>query len=166
MTTKAGGLIPNCAPKQDVKKWSTFVATRCTRESPERYAYVRRHPSRQGGRRPTRDSHGSPTCARDGLRRKYKTHARPELYASTPPLEVLKVVLSEVVTGKRGGRKSRGPGGRAKGVFLAGMFRNGKVPNAQHGARQENWAIPRLEAESKVLVPLAAEWRAGSVFRR
>ena len=26
--------------------------------------------------------------------------------------------------------------------------------------------IPRRQAESKVLVPLAAEWRAGSVFRR
>ena len=33
-----------------------------------------------------------------------RTHARPELYASTPPLEALKVVLSEVATGKRGGK--------------------------------------------------------------
>ena len=32
-----------------------------------------------------------------------KTHARPELYVSTPPLEALKVVLSEIATGKRGG---------------------------------------------------------------
>ena len=31
-----------------------------------------------------------------------KTHARLELYASTPPLEALKVVLSEVATGVRG----------------------------------------------------------------
>ena len=38
MTTTAGGLIRNCAPRQDVKKWSTFVATRCTREYPERCA--------------------------------------------------------------------------------------------------------------------------------
>ena len=25
-----------CAPRQDVKKWSTFVAPRCTQEFPER----------------------------------------------------------------------------------------------------------------------------------
>ena len=36
--------------------------------------------------------------------KEYKTHARPELYASTPPLEVLKVVLSEIATGQRGGK--------------------------------------------------------------
>ena len=36
--------------------------------------------------------------------KKSQTHARPELYASTPPLEALKVVLSEVPTGKRGGK--------------------------------------------------------------
>ena len=33
-----------------------------------------------------------------------KTHARPELYASTPPLEALKVVLSEIATSKCGGK--------------------------------------------------------------
>ena len=71
MTTKAGGLIPNCAPRQDVKKWSTSVATKCTRESPERCAHARRrrHPSRQDGRRPTRDNQGSRTCARGGTRK-------------------------------------------------------------------------------------------------
>ena len=36
--------------------------------------------------------------------KEHKTHARPELYASTLPLEALKVVLSEIVTGKREGR--------------------------------------------------------------
>ena len=39
-------------------------------------------------------------CAR-WVAKEYKTHARPELYASTPPLEALKVVLSQVATGKR-----------------------------------------------------------------
>ena len=34
--------------------------------------------------------------------KEYKTHAWPELYAPTPPLEALKVVLSEIATGKRG----------------------------------------------------------------
>ena len=35
--------------------------------------------------------------------KEFKTHTRPELYASTLPLEALKVVLSEIATGKRGG---------------------------------------------------------------
>ena len=39
---KAGGLIQNCAPRKDVQTWSAFVATGCTRESPERCAYARR----------------------------------------------------------------------------------------------------------------------------
>ena len=45
-------------------------------------------------------------CAREVRREglQCKTHARPELYASTPPLEMLKVVLSEIATGKRGGK--------------------------------------------------------------
>ena len=34
--------------------------------------------------------------------KEYKTHARPEWYASTPPLEALKVVLLEVATGTHG----------------------------------------------------------------
>ena len=42
-------------------------------------------------------------CARGGSRRNFR-HARPELYASTPPLEALKVVLSEIVTSERGGK--------------------------------------------------------------
>ena len=42
-------------------------------------------------------------CARDGSK-EYKTHARPELYAPTPPLEELKVVLLEIATGTRGGK--------------------------------------------------------------
>ena len=36
--------------------------------------------------------------------KEYKTHARPELYASTPPLKALKIVLLEIATGKRGGK--------------------------------------------------------------
>ena len=35
MTTKAGGLTRSCAPRQDAKKWSTSVPTRCTREPRE-----------------------------------------------------------------------------------------------------------------------------------
>ena len=39
-----------------------------------------------------------------GRPKEFQTHARPELYVSTPPLEDLKVVLSEENTGKRGGK--------------------------------------------------------------
>ena len=73
----------------------------CAKARQEEVEYIRRHketPSRQDGRRPTRGNQGSPTCA------KYKTHARPELYASTQPLEALKIVLLEIATGKRGGK--------------------------------------------------------------
>ena len=38
MTTKAGDLTLSCALRQDVSRWSTFVATRCTQECPERRA--------------------------------------------------------------------------------------------------------------------------------
>ena len=36
--------------------------------------------------------------------KEHKTPARPELYASTPPLEALKIVLSEIATGEREGK--------------------------------------------------------------
>ena len=42
-------------------------------------------------------------CARDGSQRNTR-HARPELYASTPPLEALKIELSEIETGEREGK--------------------------------------------------------------
>ena len=47
---KAGGLTLSCAPRRDVRRWRTFVATRCTPESPERRACGRRRrrPSRPG----------------------------------------------------------------------------------------------------------------------
>ena len=61
------------------------------------------HPSRQDGRRPTRGNRVSHVRAR-WVAKEYKTHARPELYASTPPLEALRFVLSEIATGKRQGK--------------------------------------------------------------
>ena len=39
-----------------------------------------------------------------GKPKEFQTHARPELYVSTPPLEDLKVLLSEENTGKLGGK--------------------------------------------------------------
>ena len=101
---KAGGLTLSCAPRRDVRRWRTFVATRCTPESPERRACGRRRrrPSRPGERRPTRDKKGKPNVRARWVVKEYKTHARPRLYASTPPLEALNVEMLEVATGKRG----------------------------------------------------------------
>ena len=48
----------------------------------------------------------------------------------------------------------------------AGVLCDGEVDHVRHGTRQEDRMIPRPEAESEVLVPLAAEWRFGSVFGR
>ena len=47
---------------------------------------------------------GKPNVRARWVAKEYKTHARPELYASTPPLEALKVVLSEIATNKREGK--------------------------------------------------------------
>ena len=60
---------------------------------------------------------GKPSVSARWVAKEYKTHARPELYASTPPVEALKVVLSEIATGEREG-KGTGIGRRAEGVFL------------------------------------------------
>ena len=99
-------LSRSCAPRPGEREWSTSVATRCTQGSLEKRAHVKRegHPSRQDGRRPTRGNQGSPNVRKRWVAKEYKTHARPELYASIPPLEALKIVLSKTATGKRGGK--------------------------------------------------------------
>ena len=52
------------------------------------------------GRRPTKGQPGKPNVRARWDAKECKTHARPELYASTPPLEALKVVLSEIANGR------------------------------------------------------------------
>ena len=47
---------------------------------------------------------GKPNVRARWVAKEYKTHAIPELYASTPPSEVLKVVLSEIATDEREGK--------------------------------------------------------------
>ena len=47
---------------------------------------------------------GQPNVRARWVAKEYKMHARPKLHAPTPPLEALKVVLSEIATGKRGGK--------------------------------------------------------------
>ena len=44
---------------------------------------------------------GKPNVCVRRVAKEYKMHARPRPYASTLPLEALKVVLSEIATGKR-----------------------------------------------------------------
>ena len=47
---------------------------------------------------------GKPNVRARWVAKEYKMHARPELHAPTPPLEALKVVLSEIATGTLGGK--------------------------------------------------------------
>ena len=103
--TRAGGSIWSCALGQDAKRWSTSVAEMytslpkevCLRETG-------RAPIRTGWAETDKGQPAKPNVCARWVAKEYKTHARPELYASTPPLEALKVLLSEVATGKRGGK--------------------------------------------------------------
>ena len=47
---------------------------------------------------------------------------------------------------------------RSQVCIDAGVLCDGEADHARQGTRQEDWLIPRREAESEVLVPLAAEW--------
>ena len=47
---------------------------------------------------------GKPNVCARWVAKEYKPHARPELHASTPTLEALKAVRSEIATGKCGGK--------------------------------------------------------------
>ena len=93
----------------------------CAKARREEVEYIRRHKMytnvsreaclRETGRAPIKTGWaetdkgqpGKPNVRARWVAKEYKTQERPELYASTPPLEALKVVLSEVATGKRGG---------------------------------------------------------------
>ena len=63
-----------------------------------------RTPIKTGWAETDKGQPGKPNVRARWVAKEYKTHARPELCASTPPLEALKVVLSEIATGKRGGK--------------------------------------------------------------
>ena len=99
--TQDCGLIRSCAPRPGKRKWSTSVATRCTQLSPEKRAYVKREgqPSRQD----RQGNQESPTCARGGSRRGTR-RTQDQNCTRRLHLEALKVVLSEIATGKRGGK--------------------------------------------------------------
>ena len=105
-TTKTGGLIRTCAPRQDVKKWSTYVTTQCTQGSPEKTCLreTGNSPTKTGWADTDKGQPGKPNVRARWVAKEYKTHARPELHAPTPPLEALKIVLSEIATGTRRGK--------------------------------------------------------------
>ena len=95
----------------------------CAKARREEVEYIRRHKMyvrvprevgclRETGKAPIKTGWaetdkvqpGKPDVRARWVAKEYKTHARPELYASTPPLEALKVVLSEIATGEREGK--------------------------------------------------------------
>ena len=55
-----------------------------------------RAPTKTGWAETDKGQPGKPNIRARWVAKGYKTHARPELYASTPPLEALKVVLLEI----------------------------------------------------------------------
>ena len=87
MTTKAGSLTPNCAPRQDEKKWGTSIVTRCTQGSPEKCACI----IKTGWAETDKGQPGKPDVRARCVAKEHKAHARPELFASTPLVEALKV---------------------------------------------------------------------------
>ena len=94
----------------------------CAKARREEVEYIRRHkmyvrvprevclretgkaPIKTGWAETDKGQPGKPNVRARWVANEYKTHARPELYASTPPLEALKVVLSEIATGEREGK--------------------------------------------------------------
>ena len=92
----------------DLRSWSTFGVTRCTRESRGRRASVRlrMHQSRMV-KKTDKGRPEAPNIRARWVAKDFKTEARPELYAPTPPLEALRM-----------GKRSCGTCPRAKGVLL------------------------------------------------
>ena len=86
----------------------------CAKARREEVEYIRRHKMytrvprdvslRDGWAETDKGQPGKPNVRARWVAKEYRTHARPELYASTPPLEALRVVLSEIATGNRGGK--------------------------------------------------------------
>ena len=94
----------------------------CAKARREEVEYIRRHkmhtrvpretclhetvkaPIKTGWAETDKGQPGMPNVRARWVAKECQTHARPVLYLSTPPLEALKVMLSEVATGKRGGK--------------------------------------------------------------
>ena len=100
---KCGWLDPElCAKARREEVEHIRHHKRYTRECKERRSCVRRRKHPSGGWVETDKGQPGKPNVRARWVAKEMRHARPELYASTPPLEALKVVLLEIVMGKRG----------------------------------------------------------------
>ena len=94
----------------------------CAKARREEVEYLRRHkmytrvprevwlsgtgraPNKTGQAETDKGQPGKPNIRARWVAKEFETHARPELYASTPLLEELKVVLSEIAKGRLGGK--------------------------------------------------------------
>ena len=74
------------------KMYTTVSRETCLRETG-------RAPIKTGLAETDKGQPGKPNVRARWVAKEYKTHARPELHASTPPLEALRIVLSEIATG-------------------------------------------------------------------
>ena len=99
MDNKGGRLDPELCAKA-IQEEVEYIRRRKMYTRVSREVCLRetgRAPIKTGWAETDKGQPGKPMCA-------HKTHARPELCASTPPLESLKVVLSEIATDTRGGK--------------------------------------------------------------
>ena len=106
MTNKGGWLDPElCAQarREEVeyirrhKMYTTVPGATCLRETGKA-------PIKTGWAENDKGQPGKPNVRARWVAKEYKTHARPEKHAPTPPLEALNVVLSEIATGTRRGK--------------------------------------------------------------
>ena len=114
-TTRAGTAQLVGRAHWDDNKGGWLDIDLCAKARREEVEYIRRHkmytrvsretcqketgkaPIKTGEAETDKGQPGKPNVRARWVAKEYKTHARPELHASTPPLEALKEVLSEVV---------------------------------------------------------------------
>ena len=66
----------------------------------------RKGPIKRGWAETDKGRTEKPNVRARSVAKEYKTHARPELYASTPPLEALRLVQLEIASGNRDGNEA------------------------------------------------------------
>ena len=97
---KGGWLDPELCAKARREEVEYIRCHKMYTRVPERRAYVRRRPSRQEWAETDKGQPGKPNVRARWVAKECKPHGRPELYATTPPMEALKLVLSEARGGK------------------------------------------------------------------
>ena len=104
--TKTTSSTRSCVPRQDVKRWSTSADTKMHTRVPREVCLreTGKAPLKTGWAETDKGQPGKPNVRARLVAKEYKTHARPELCASTPLLEALNIVLSGIATGEREGK--------------------------------------------------------------